>query len=287
MRALLRHLPYLLRQTVFSAIDDELFRIAKGAAYSSILSFLPALTSAAAVLVATRAGFVSRYMTDFLSGVLPPGTDQLVLPSLHLKGSRPVLLLALAAVLSLWAASSVVKSLMEGFHAAYRTPRGRPFLRETGVAIMLVLLAMLPIVGASAMILFGEQVESAVLRALKVDPILNPIAPVWELLSRIARYAVAFSATVTLTAVLYYFGPNRPQRWSRVWPGAALATGLWLLTTVGFGFYVRHVSNYGKLYGSIGTTMALVLWMYIISAITLIGCEFNAEYERMLSMESA
>jgi membrane protein len=191
----------------------------------------------------------------------------------------------IAALLSLWAASSVVKSLMEGFHAAYRTPRSRPLVRETGVAIMLVLICVLPIVAASAMILFGQQVEGALLGALRLDPMLNPIAPVWEWLSRIARYLVAFVATVTMTAILYYFGPNRQQRWARVWPGAVLSTVLWLLTTAGFGFYVRNVTNYSRLYGSVGAVMALLLWMYLIAAIALIGCEFNAEYERMLSHE--
>jgi membrane protein len=285
MTALWRHFPYLLRRTTLSSIDDELFRIAKGAAYSAILSFLPALTSVAAVLVKTRAEFVSKFLTNFLSDVLPPGTEQLVLPTFSLKGSRPLILLVIAALLSLWAASSVVKSLMEGFHAAYRTPRSRPFVRETGVAIMLVLICVLPIVAASAMILFGQQVEGALLGALRLDPMLNPIAPVWEWLSRIARYLVAFVATVTMTAILYYFGPNRQQRWARVWPGAVLSTVLWLLTTAGFGFYVRNVTNYSRLYGSVGAVMALLLWMYLIAAIALIGCEFNAEYERMLSHE--
>ena len=284
MSALWRHLPYLLKRTTLSAIDDELFRISKGAAYSAILSFLPALTSVAAVLVETRAEFVSKFLTHTLADILPPGTEQLVLPTFDLKGGRPVTLLIVAALLSLWAASSVVKSLMEGFHAAYRTPRSRPFVRETGVAIMLVLISVLPIVAASALILFGQQVEGAVFSALKLDPML---APAWEWLSRVARYGVAFVATVSLTAALYYFGPNRQQRWSRVWPGALLSTLLWLATTVGFGFYVRNVTNYSHLYGSVGAVMALLLWMYLIAAIALIGCEFNAEYERMLSHEPA
>jgi membrane protein len=66
-----------------------------------------------------------------------------------------------------------------------------------------------------------------------------------------------------------------------VWPGAILATVLWLLATVGFGWYVRHVTNYNVLYGGIGTSVALLIWMYLLAAIALFGCEFNAETERM------
>jgi len=65
-------------------------------------------------------------------------------------------------------------------------------------------------------------------------------------------------------------------------PGAILATVLWLAATSGFGWYVRHVGNYNVMYGSIGAGIALLVWMYLTAAIALIGCEFNAEYERSL-----
>ena len=68
-----------------------------------------------------------------------------------------------------------------------------------------------------------------------------------------------------------------------MWPGAVLATLLWLLATSGFGWYVRHVANYNVVYGSIGAGIALLVWMYLMAAIALIGCEFNAEYERSQS----
>jgi membrane protein len=68
----------------------------------------------------------------------------------------------------------------------------------------------------------------------------------------------------------------------RVWPGAFLATVLWLLATVGFAWYVGHIANYNFFYGSIGTVIVLLIWLYLIACIALIGCEFNAERERMM-----
>jgi membrane protein len=278
-----RNLPYLLKRTLLSALDDGCFGIAKGAAYSALLSFFPVLTSAATILVQTRADFVAHTMSQFLAQIVPPGSEEIVVNQFRVRGQRPVALLIVAAILSVWAASSVVKSLMEGFHAAYRTPRSRNFLHETAVAISLVALAVVPLVGASALILFGGAVERGVLSALSVDPILNPLAGLWQILSRIARYGVAFGATATLTAMLYYFGPYRRQRWSRVWPGAILATLLWLGATSGFAWYIKNITNYNVLYGSIGTGIALLVWMYVLAAIAILGCEFNAEYERMLA----
>jgi membrane protein len=271
---------WLLRRAVVSAFDDNQFAISKGAAYSALLSFFPVLTSAATILVQTRADFVSHTMEEVLWQIVPPGTEDLVVQQFRVTGARPVTLLIVANLISLWAASSVIKSLIEGFNAAYHIPRNRSFLRGSTVAISLVLLAAVPLLSASFLILFGGQVERGVLHAMKVDPLFNPFAWVWQLVSRITRYLLAFATTVSVTALLYYFGPYRQQRWRYVWPGAILATVLWLVATSGFAWYVRNIGHYNVMYGSVGAGIALLVWMYLLAAIALIGCEFNVAYER-------
>lgn len=281
MRLSLRTLPWLLRRSLLAAFDDNCFSIAKGAAYSALLSFFPVLASAATILVQTRAEFVSQALAGFLNQVLPPGTRHVAITAFQVHGERPVQVLVAAGLVSLWAASSVIKSLIEGFQAAYRVPRNRSFWHGTAVAVSLVLISTAPLVGASALILFGGQVENMVLRWMQVDPRLTPFAWVWLGLGRMARYAVAFGATILVTAILYYYGPYRKQRWRAVWPGAVVATVLWLLATAGFGWYVRNVANYNVLYGSVATSIALLVWMYLMAAVALVGCEFNAELERL------
>ncbi len=246
-----------------------------------LLSFFPVLTSAATILVQTRAEFVSGAIAGFLSEVVPPGTQDLVVRQFQVHGARPAPLLVAAALISLWAASSVVKSLIEGFQAAYRVPRNRGFLHGTGVAAALVLLSTVPLAGASALVLFGNQIERLVLGWLALDPRWTSLSWIWQWLSRLARYGIAFGATVAVTGMLYYFGPYRKQRWRQVWPGAVVATVLWLLATAGFGWYVGHLANYNVFYGSVATSIALLVWMYLLAAIALVGCEFNAEMERI------
>lgn len=286
MRTSPRAFFWLLRRAIVSASSDNCFSIAKGAAYSALLSFFPVLTSAATILVQTRAEFVSRTLEDTLSQIVPPGTEGLVVQQFRITGARPLALLIVANLIALWAASSVIKSLIEGFQAAYHVPRNRSFLRGTAVAISMVLLAAIPLLCASMLILFGGQVEHTVLNVMKVDPLFTPFASVWQWASRIARYLLAFVTTVTVTAMLYYVGPYRKQRWRYVWPGAILATVLWLLATSGFGWYVRHMGHYNVMYGSVGAGIALLVWMYLLAAIALIGCEFNAAYEGMHSQPS-
>jgi membrane protein len=274
---------WLLRRSVVATFDDGCLGMAKAAAYSALLSFFPVLAAAAAILMQIRAQLVARIIERALSEIVPPDSVDLVVEQFRATGSRPAALLIVAGLISVWAASGIIKSLMEGFQAAYRVPRNRGFVRQNAVAIALVLLSAAPLVCATLLIVFGNQAERAVIDWLKVDPVLNPLAPTWQWLSRMARYAVAFFTTVVVTSVLYYFGPYREQRWRYVWPGAALATVLWLLATSGFAWYVRHIGHYNVMYGSVGAGIALLVWMYLISAIALVGCEFNAEYERSAS----
>jgi membrane protein len=275
-----RNLAWLLRRSVYAAFDDGCLGIAKGAAYSALLSFFPVLASAATILVQSRAEFVSKFLEDTLDQIVPPGSEDLVMQQFRVTGARPVSLLIVALAISVWAASGVVKSLMEGFQLIYRVPRGRGFLQTQGVSIALVLLAAFPLICATALVIFGTQVETAMLAWMKVDPMLSPLSGLMRVVSRGARYLVAFLTTITVTSTLYMFGPYRRQRWRYVWRGAVLATIFWLLATTGFAWYVRNIGHYNVMYGSVGAGIALLVWMYLMAVIALIGCEFNAEYER-------
>jgi hypothetical protein len=88
VRLTFRNFAWLLRQSIVASSDDGCFAIAKGAAYSALLSFFPVLTSAAAILVQTRADFVARTIQNFLSEILPPGTEDLVAGALPAAVSR-------------------------------------------------------------------------------------------------------------------------------------------------------------------------------------------------------
>jgi len=280
VRLNLRILGWLIRRSIFGAFDDGCFATAKGAAYSALLSFFPVLASSAAILLQTNAQFVSKTLQDALSEIVPPGTEHLVMEQFRITGARPLSVLIVAGVISLWAASGSIKSLIEGFQAAYRVPRSRGFLHLCCVSIGMVLLSAVPVLGASLLIFFGGQVEAAVAHWMNGDPLFHPLSwlTIWG--SRLARYAVAFSTLGLVACVLYYFGPYRSQRWRYVWPGAILTSILWIAATSGFAWYVRHIAHYNVMYGSVGAGIALLVWMYLMAAIALIGCEFNAEFER-------
>src|SRR6202020_124670 len=247
----------LFRQAGIAAFEDNCFGIAKGAAYSSLLAFFPVLASLAAIFASVNAGAVSRVFSRLLFQVIPPGTEDLVRSEFTARTQRSGWLILLATLLSAWAASGAMMTLMEGFQAAYRLPSGRPFLKQRGVAILLVFIAALPAVGSSALIVFGARAERWMFGGLGLPPDAELRTGI-GLLFGLLRYLAAFSAIVLVTGLLYCIGPNRPIKLRAVWPGASLSTLLWLAATSGFAWYVRNVANYSVLYGSIGAVIALV-----------------------------
>lgn len=77
-------------------------------------------------------------------------------------------------------------------------------------------------------------------------------------------------------STLYYKIPAEEKEWRFFSPGAIMATFLFMVSSIGFTAYVNNFGQYNKLYGSIGTIMVILLWLYFNSIILLAGFELNA-----------
>lgn len=277
----------LLQRAAFITYDENCLSISKGAAYSALLAFFPVLTTIATLLVQAQANPVLDVLSHFLEEIVPPGAEELVLKRFAVEGQRPLSVLIGATLISLYAASGLMLSLMEGFNAVYHVPAGRPWWKQRGYAALLVLTSALPAVGASALILFGDRTERWVLGYLNGGTALSQVTSGLLIASKILRLLVAFSAVILVTMFFYYIGPRRRQSWAAVWRGSVVASVLWFLLTLAFGWYVRNLSNYNVMYGSVATVIALIVWMYMLSVIALYGCAYNAAYENAIASETA
>ncbi len=272
---------WLLRRGAISVYEDGCLGIAKSAAYSGLLSFFPVLTTIALILLEVRAVEISGVISRFLFEVVPPGTEELVQRRFTVTGAKPASLIVVALLLSLWAASGLFLSLIEGFNAVYKLPRGRGVVHGRLVAVGLIFLCALPAFATSAMIVLGSRSEIWLVTATGVLDNADQFAGGIEVLGKLMRYAIALAALAVTMLFLYKLAPARPQSWVFLWPGALISTVLWVVATALFSWYVRNIADYNLFYGSIGAVIALLLWMYMLSLITLFGCAFNAEYERL------
>jgi membrane protein len=268
--AMLRFLR-LLRLAVWRAFQHDAFSIAKASAYSSILTFFPALLIVGSVLATWRKGApFMREISYALSRILPTGANT-ALNFLRSAATRPFGLLLTASLITLWTASGVMVSWMEGFRRSYELPKVWGLIKERLIAFGLVIFALVPMTFATLLVAFGSKIEANILFYTARE-----FSPYILLMWAIIRWIIASLTSIAVIALIYHFAVPRTQPWHSVIPGASIATGLWFSATLLFGFYLRHYADYSIIYGSLGAAIALLVWMYMISLVVLVGAEFNA-----------
>lgn len=261
----------LLWLAVWRAFQHDAFSIAKASAYSSILTFFPALLIVGSVLATWRKGALfMREITYALSRILPTGANT-ALSFLRGAAQRPFGMLVLACLITLWTASGVMVSWMEGFRRCYELPKIWGLIKERLIAFLLVIFALVPMTFATLLVVFGSKIEADILFYTARE-----FSPYILLLWAIMRWIIAILTSIVVISLIYHFAVPRTQPWHSVLPGASIATGLWFSVTLLFGWYLRHYADYSIIYGSLGAAIALLVWMYMISLVVLVGAEFNA-----------
>ena len=256
--------------SIWRAFEHDAFAIAKASAYSSILTFFPALLVVGSSLATWRKGApYLREISYALSRILPTGSNTAT-NYLHGTG-RPIGLLITTSLLTLWTASGVMISWMEGFRKCYGLPKTWGLVKERVIALSLVILAGLPMTFATLLVALGSKIETRILFY-----IAHEFSPYILLMWTSVRWLIATLTGIAVIALIYHNAVPRTQPWHSVMPGATLATALWFSVTMLFRWYLGHYADYSLIYGSLGIAIALLVWMYLISLVVLVGAEFNA-----------
>jgi membrane protein len=288
----------LLRRTFFAAVEHDAFTVAQAAAYSAMVALFPALVVIAAAVALLPPWLpLKLQMAEFFERVLPgtisPLLDWYFATTHHASQTAGALLSS--GVVSLMGAANVMATLMEGFRRAHDLPLPRgSFWSRRGRALALVPLSMLPMTAASALVVFGHILTHWIAAEIPAF-----VRPGFFVASLVLRWTLALGTSIGVIAVVYHLGTDmsrhvrqevepmvrepwvilrRDWSWRASLPGAALATVLWFASTLSFGFYVTRFANYGRVYGSLGAAIALMVWLYIIALTVLIGAEFNAQW---------
>src|SRR5271167_626962 len=156
-RAMLRFLR-LLRLAFWRSFQHDAFSIAKASAYSSILTFFPALLVVGSLLATSRKGApYLREISYALSRILPAGSNT-AMNFMRSAGARPVGLLVTASLLTLWTGSGVMISWMEGFRRCYELPKAWGLIKERLIAFLLVIFALAPMTFSTLLVAFGSRI---------------------------------------------------------------------------------------------------------------------------------
>jgi membrane protein len=272
-----------VRVALWRAFVHDAFGVAKGGAFSAILTLFPALMVIGAIIATfERKAEYMREVSDAAYQILPPGASAVVRAFFESTQGKSVQVLIAASLITLWTASGVMISWMEGFRNAYQFPKVWGVVKERLIAFGLVIMAGIPLTFATVLVAFGNQIEARLTADLGYA--LGPyVLLVWTAL----RWLIAILTSVAVMQLIYHNAVPRTLSWHTVLPGAALATGIWFPATIAFGWYVRHFAAYSLFYGSLAAAIVLLIWLYIISVIVLVGAEFNALlYPRMATAQN-
>ena len=247
------------------------FTISAGLAFYFLLSLVPLLIVFASILRFLPLNNLVAQMLGLIAVLIPPDSMRMIM-SVTLSVLEPghTKLISFGILSYLWAATGGFSALIEALEIAYDVTDCRPWWRDRLQAFLMTFTVGALITVSLLTLLVGPHFG----HFLRVFfPVPESFDRIWPML----RWIITIATFVAGLEWMYYLGPHaRHSFWSTL-PGATVAVGVWFLGSFGLSFYLDHLSNYNKTYGSLGAVIGLMLWLYISSLAIIIGAELNAE----------
>lgn len=214
---------------------------------------------------------LSELVLDLIQEGVPDGIFKFIAPTLvDVFDNRRTDMLSLSFVFAIYAASSGVMELINTFNDNYVYSAKKSWIYRRMMAIGLAfLLAFLMILGV--LVIMGGELT---LHILVSNYLLTDKWTYFWLL--ILRYTAGFLVFYVGISLIYYIAPAVRNRWNFFSFGSTLSTILALSSTYGFSYYLSNFATYNRLYGSIGTIIAMLVWLYMLAWVLLLGFALNA-----------
>jgi membrane protein len=178
-------------------------------------------------------------------------------------------LLVFGIAVALWSTSALARTLTQAFNAAYEITETRPGWKRFALSLAFGPVLALVVLVSVGLMLVGPRLVERIAEFVGLDEVFVSL---WGWL----RFPVALFLLAVVLALVYRYGPDARQRFRSVALGAALAVGMWAISSIGFSIYLANFANYGVTYGSLGAAVGLLLYLYICASVVLLGAEVNA-----------
>jgi len=277
-----RHIPWpgwkdILWRTWREISQDRLTVVAGSVTYYTLLAIFPALgvfVSLYGLIADVR--LVQQQLIQ-LSTIFPPeavrllGEQMLRLANGEAAGLSAAFIISL--LLSIWSASAGMKSLFDGLNIAYDETEKRNYVVRTAMTY-----------GFTVALLLFLTLVSAILVAAPIAMEALRVRQDWLIA---ARWPLVYGVAASAFCVAYRYGPSRRRaRWRWLVPGGAVAAFLWMAGSAVFSWYLNNVARLDVTYGSLGTVIGFMLWVWFSVMVVLIGAELNAEIEHQTAIDS-
>ena len=253
--------------------DDLTF--ASSIAYYALLSLFPFfLLALSLVALVTDSQSDRDALLGFVFRYFPRQFDFVEVQLAALQRAQVRLGVA-GSVLMVWAAMGVFGAVTSAVNHAWGVEKQPSYFKHKLISfVMLVVAGLLLLIGllaVSAMNVAEARWFAGVISGNPRLVVLQGIAVRWATM-------VLF---IFVVGLVFYFVPNAKVRFRDVWVGAVLTGLLWRGALALFSFYVRDLSRFSMLHGSIATVIVFLLWIYVSAVILLYGVEVTAAYARL------
>jgi membrane protein len=244
---------------------------AASVAYSLTLASFPAVIFLFTLIPYIPIEHLDQQIMQLLRENVPSGiyedADQTIM---DIIGRPRKGVLSFGFIFAMIASTNGMMSLMRSFDMVYDEVETRGFLKLRGIATLLTLLLIVVLFVSVILLIVGD----AVMNILSEWHIIQDN---WLIvLLNIIRYLISFGSLMLTISLIYRFAPSHGRQFGFVNAGSVVASILILSATYGFSFYLSRFSSYNKLYGSIGTMIALMIWLYLLAFVIILGFEINA-----------
>lgn len=220
---------------------------------------------------------IAGFQDDFLQFVkdgVPPNTYDAIYKIINdiLNNSHSGLISS-GFILSIFLMANGVNGILGGFESSKHILVKRGFLRQYIVSLGISLvLSFLLLATVTTIIVFEVFIQIT-----RIQDVLSNTIPFIVL----GRYAFVILMILCTISILFKFGTSQTKKSAFISIGSVFTTVLVILDSYFFGIWVVHFSKYNELYGSIGTLLIMMFYIWINCAILLLGFELNATVKKL------
>ena len=251
-------------------IEGAITTRASSLAFNFFLAFFPAIIVLFTLIPYIPVDGFQETLMDILMNILPPSTNEITLETLDdIINNQRGGLLSLGFVLAIYFSTNGINSLIEAFNASYHISKTESILKQRFLSLIITFTLTIILIFTIALIIFGQ----FIINYLMEYEFINSNE---KILFNLAKWFILISMLFLGISTIFNLGPSLKNKWRTFSPGAIFSTVFIIVTSLGFTYYIDNFGQYNKIYGSIGTLIIILLWIYFNAIILLTGFEINA-----------
>jgi membrane protein len=270
----------ILWRTCLKINEDRLLAVAAGVVFYGLLALFPAITALVSLYgLFANAATINDHLVS-AAEILPASAVDIIHDQIVRLAAKSDAKLGLAFVsglaIALWSANAGVKATIDALNVVYEEKEKRGFITLNLISLSFTL-------GTIILILL-------VLGAVVVLPLVLAdlgLGQFTDALFRYTRWPILFGGITAGLALIYRFGPSRRRaRWQWLSIGTLGAAAAWIASSALLSSYLGAYAHYDVTYGSLGTAIGLMMWMWVSAIVVLAGAQLNSEIEHQTARDS-